>query len=126
MSSYTIIKKNDVTIGSWSRNSELYDALECASYEDFEKFDPAVVFPRAEKALKCTIEEHKARIKLNKKLLKQNLSYEDSSSVLNEIEELKSEIKTCKLYIHYLSFMMDCFEEDCYGSEPAVWTWTVG
>ena len=133
MSSYLIINKNDVLMGTWSRSTKLYEVCESVPFNyDGKKaveFDPEKEFYNVIEKLKNDIIDNERLKKKYEKMLEGNISYEERFSTLSTIEEIENEIEECKETMSEANFMLYSFNCSKYNYDEEdnkvknLWTW---
>ena len=116
MSSYLTIKKNGVDLISWCRSSDQYQALKNkVPYGDFKEFKVDDIKDGI-MSLEELVNEYKEDIAVREKLLA-TLKYEDAFECLNDLTEMKKELKWKEYALNNLYFLKDICEELVYQKE---------
>ena len=128
MSSYLVIKKNNTTLGEWSRSTQLYQACDgMVPFDKEEGFKPIKQFPVIIDNLSAKIKVLEGRKRMYKEMLPLGLPYHELFETLTTIGDIDEEIKEYESAMHDVWFMQNCYECDEYSEdEKNEWTWYIG
>lgn len=126
MSSYLSFRKNGVDIGSYSRNSKIYEVFESQiPYGKWSKLDVDAL-SHGITVLQEEIREDKVTIEKYQRIIVNLKTYEDLWEAETSVEGLEEDIKECETTIATIQTYLNIYNKYAYEEDQEEkWEWKI-